>query len=48
VTIPTSTPATVTESGVAATAAPGVMSSSMSAGALVLVVGSGQYSFLAP
>jgi hypothetical protein len=48
VTIPTSTPSAVTESGIAATTAPGVISSSSAGGALVLVVGSGQYNFTAP
>jgi hypothetical protein len=48
VTIPASTPSAVTESGMAATTAPGVISSSSAAGALVLVVGSGQYHFTAP
>jgi len=48
VTIPTNTPTAVTESGMAATTAPGVISNSTAAGALVLVVGSGQYTFTAP
>jgi alpha-L-rhamnosidase len=46
--IPTSTPGTVTEGGIPAASAPGVVSHSEEANALVLVVGSGQYEFVAP
>ena len=48
VTIPTANPDAVTESGGPAKTAAGVLSSSAQAGALVLVVGSGQYDFAAP
>jgi alpha-L-rhamnosidase len=48
ITIPTSNPAAVTESGAAAATAPGVISNSVQANALLLVVGSGQYVFVAP
>jgi alpha-L-rhamnosidase len=48
ITIPTSNPAAVTESGAPAATAPGVTSSTAQANALVLVVGSGQYVFTAP
>jgi alpha-L-rhamnosidase len=48
ITIPTTAPTAVTEGGAAATTAAGVISNSTAAGALVLVVGSGQYSFTAP
>ncbi|MEP6654071.1 MAG: family 78 glycoside hydrolase catalytic domain [Myxococcales bacterium] len=48
VTIPTANPAAVTEGGAPAQSAPGVMSMSSSASALVLVLGSGQYRFVAP
>jgi hypothetical protein len=48
ITIPTSNPAAVTEGGTAAATAPGVISNNAQTGALVLVVGSGQYVFAAP
>jgi hypothetical protein len=48
ITIPTKTPAAVTESSAPAATAAGVISSTTQAGALVLVVGSGQYVFAAP
>ena len=48
ITIPTSNPAAVTESGIPAATAPGVISNTAQAGALVLAVGSGQYVFAAP
>jgi Tfp pilus assembly major pilin PilA len=47
VTVPTSNPAAVTESGGPAATASGVTSSSQIAGALVLEVGSGHYTFAA-
>ena len=47
VTIPTATPGSVTEDGAPAAKAPGVLSATSSAAALVLVVGSGQYHFAA-
>ena len=48
ITIPTKTPAAVTESGAPVATAAGVISNTAQAGALVLVVGSGQYVFAAP
>jgi hypothetical protein len=48
ITIPTKTPTAVTESGTPAATAAGVISNTAQAGALVLVVGSGQYVFAAP
>jgi hypothetical protein len=48
ITIPTKSPASVTESGAPAATAAGVISNTAQAGALVLVVGSGQYTFAAP
>jgi hypothetical protein len=48
ITVPTSNPTAVTESGAPAATAPGVTSSTAQANALVLVVGSGQYVFVAP
>ncbi|MES1209506.1 MAG: family 78 glycoside hydrolase catalytic domain [Pseudomonadota bacterium] len=48
ITIPSTNPAGVTEGGVPATSAAGVTSTSTMAGALVVHVGSGQYSFTAP
>ena len=48
VVIPTSKPANVTEDGVAAATAPGVVSNTAQADSLTLVVGSGQYVFSAP
>jgi hypothetical protein len=48
ITIPTSNPAAVTESGAPAATALGVTSSTAQTNALVLVVGSGQYVFAAP
>jgi alpha-L-rhamnosidase len=48
VTIPTRTPSAVTEKGLPATSTAGVISSSSLAASLELVVGSGQYDFMAP
>jgi hypothetical protein len=48
ITIPTKTPTAVTESGTPAATAAGVISNTAQTGALVLVVGSGQYVFAAP
>jgi alpha-L-rhamnosidase len=48
ITLPTSNPAAVTESGSPAATAPGVTSHTEQTGALVLAVGSGQYVFAAP
>jgi hypothetical protein len=48
ITIPSSNPAGVTEGGAPAATAPGVLSNTAQADALVLVVGSGQYAFAAP
>ncbi|MES1171844.1 MAG: family 78 glycoside hydrolase catalytic domain [Bacteroidota bacterium] len=46
--VPTANPAAVTEGGGPAMTAPGVTSSSQTAGALVLQLGSGRYTFVAP
>ncbi|MBC8133384.1 MAG: family 78 glycoside hydrolase catalytic domain [Deltaproteobacteria bacterium] len=46
--VPTANPAAVTEGGVPAAMAPGITSTSATTGALMLQVGSGQYTFAAP